>query len=170
MFVIAAPRVAEIRLGDAELFQNSKTNAVRALVTLTFTDGTTDAVSVRLPLTSKLHDALNNADTFLDVINAAGKQYFVAKALIASVELIEVPKASQLNMHRRSADRDRFDPYEVLGVAREAEPDAIRQAYHVKVKAYHPDRFSSLDLPREMKDYAAAMLVRINLAFEQVGS
>ncbi len=151
------------------MFQSGKTNAVRALVALTFMDGKTDTVSVRLTLTSKLSDALNNADLFLDVINAADKQYFVAKASIASIELIEVPKAAQLNMQRRSADRERFDPYQVLGIANDAAPDAIRQAYHVMVKAYHPDRFSSLDLPREMKDYAAAMLVRINLAYEQVG-
>lgn len=157
-------------MGGEGLFQNGKTNAVRALVALTFMDGKTDTVSVRLPLTSKLSDALNNADGFLDVMNGADKQYFVAKASLASVELIEVPKASQLNMQRRQSDRDRFDPYEVLGIAREAEADAIRQAYHLKVKAYHPDRFTSLDLPREMKDYAAAMLVRINLAYEQVGS
>ena len=151
------------------MFQSNKTNAVRALVALTFMDGKTDTVSVRLTLTSKLSDALNNADLFIDAVNAAGKQYFVAKAAIANVELIEVPKAAQLNMQRRSADRERFDPFDVLGVANDAGSDAIRQAYHAMVKAYHPDRFSALDLPREMKDYAAAMLVRINLAYEQVG-
>ena len=160
----------KIPAGDGLLFQNSKTNAVRALVALTLMDGKTDTVSVRLTLTSKLSDALNNADAFIDVINAAGKQYFVAKAAIASVELIEVPKAQQLNMQRRQGDREHFDPYEVLGVASDANAEAIRQAYHLMVKAYHPDRFSALDLPREMKDYAAAMLVRINLAYEQVGS
>ena len=151
------------------MFQSSKTNAIRALVAMTFTDGRTEMVSVRLPLTSKLNDALNSTDPFLDVVNGAGKQYFVAKSGVASVELIEVPKASQMNMQRRTGDREQFDPYTVLGVASDAESDSIRQAYHVMVKAYHPDRFSALDLPKEMKDYAAAMLVRINLAYEQVG-
>ena len=103
------------------MFQSSKTNAIRALVALTFADGRTDTVSVRLPLTSKLNDALNSTDAFLDVVNGAGKQYFVAKSSIASVELIEVPKASQLNMQRRTVDREQFDPYEVLGVASDAE-------------------------------------------------
>lgn len=151
------------------MFQSSKTNAIRALVAMTFTDGRTEMVSVRLPLTSKLNDALNSTDAFLDVVNGAGKQYFAAKSGIASVELIEVPKAGQMNMQRRTGDREQFDPYMVLGVASDAEQDTLRQAYHVMVKAYHPDRFSALELPKEMKDYAAAMLVRINLAYEQVG-
>ena len=149
------------------MFKSGST--ARALVALTFTDGRSETVSVRLPLSAKLHEALNNADAFLDVTNAAEKQYFVAKSSIARVELVEVPKASQMNLQRRATDRDRFDPYEVLGVSREASLDDIRQAYHAMVKTYHPDRFTAIDLPREMKDYAAAMVVRINLAYEQIG-
>ncbi|HET8725976.1 MAG TPA: J domain-containing protein [Alphaproteobacteria bacterium] len=34
----------------------------------------------------------------------------------------------------------RFDPYEVLGVARAAGPDAIKTAYRTKVRLSHPDR------------------------------
>ena len=151
------------------MFQSSKTNAIRALVAITLADGRSDTAAVRLTLTSKLKEALNSTDAFLDVVNGAGKQYFVAKSSIASVELIEVPKASQMNLQRRNGDREQFDPYQVLGIETGADQDIIRQAYHAKVKAYHPDRFSALDLPKEMKDYAAAMLVRINLAYEQIG-
>jgi hypothetical protein len=152
------------------LFQDSKTNNVRALVALTFMDGKTETVSVRLPLSSKLHDALNNGEAYLDVVNGAGKQFFLAKSAIARVELVEVPRANHMNLQRRAADNGGFDPYRVLGVANGAGADAIRQAYHVMIKSYHPDRFVALDLPKEMKDYAAAMLVRINLAYEQVGN
>jgi hypothetical protein len=35
---------------------------------------------------------------------------------------------------------------------------------------YHPDRYALLDIPQEMKDYAAAMQARINMAYEQIGS
>lgn len=152
------------------MFQNSKTNSVRALVTLTFSDGRSETVSVRLPLSSKLHEALNNSDTFLDVVNGEGQQYFLAKSAIVRVELLEVPKANQLNLLRRASDNGGFDPYQVLGVARAADAESIRQAYHAMIKTYHPDRFAGIDLPREMKDYAAAMIVRLNLAFEQIGS
>ena len=151
------------------MFESGKHTA-RTLIALTFTDGRTETVSVRLGLTAKLHDALNNGDAFLDVVNAADKQYFVAKSGILKVELVEVPKASQMNLQRRASDRDRFDPWDVLGVAQGADGETIRQAYHAKIRAYHPDRLAGLDLPREMKDYAAAMVVRINLAYEQIGA
>lgn len=152
------------------MFQSNKTNNVRALVALTFADGRTETVSVRLTLTSKLNDALNNAEAYIDVVNAAGKQFFLSKAAIARVELVEVPRADHMNLQRRVSDNEGFDPYKVLGVTRDADAEAIRQAYHVMVKAYHPDRFAAIDLPKEMKDYAAAMVVRINLAFEQIGN
>lgn len=151
------------------MFQGGKSQSARALVAVTFVDGRTETLSVRLPLTAKLHDALNNGDTFLDVTNSAEKQYFLAKSQIARVELVEVPKASHMNLQRRATDRDRFNPYQVLGVADDAGPEAIRQGYLAMIKAYHPDRFSSIDLPKEMRDYTAAMVVRINLAYEQIG-
>lgn len=154
---------------EADVFQGGKSNSARALVALTFADGRSETVSVRLPLTAKLNDALNNGEAYLDVVNAAEKQYFLAKSQIVRVELVEVPRASHLNLQRRAADRDRFDPYEVLGVAKDAGSEAIRQAYHAMIKTYHPDRFSAFDLPREMRDYTVAMVVRINLAYEQIG-
>ena len=152
------------------MFENNKANNVRALVALTWQDGAVESLSVRLPLSSKLNEALNNAELFLDVMNAEGKQSFVAKSLIARVELIEVPRANQINLQRRNSDNTPFDPYAVLGVAKGSDPAAIRQAYHAMVKKYHPDRFLNVEMPKEMSDYAAAMLVRINLAFEQIGN
>jgi hypothetical protein len=151
------------------MFETAKQTA-RTLIALTYTDGRKETVSVRLGLTAKLADALNGGDAFLDVINAADRQYFVAKTSILRVELVDVPKTSQMNMQRRAGDRDRFDPWEILGIAEGTPAEAIRSAYHAKIKAYHPDRLAGLDLPKEMKDYAAAMVVRINLAYEQIGA
>jgi hypothetical protein len=151
------------------MFETAKQTA-RTLIALTYTDGRKETVSVRLGLTAKLADALNGGDAFLDVINAADRQYFVAKTSILRVELVDVPKTSQMNMQRRAGDRDRFDPWEILGIPEGTPAEAIRSAYHAKIKAYHPDRLAGIDLPKEMKDYAAAMVVRINLAYEQIGA
>ena len=150
------------------MFDNK--NSVRALVAITLTDGSVDNCTVKLTLSSKLGDALNNADQFLDVLNSEGKQSYLSKSSIARVELIEVPRANQINLQRRAGDNAAFDPYAVLGVAKGSDAAAIRSAYHAMAKKYHPDRFLNIDLPKEMADYAAAMLVRINLAYEQVGS
>lgn len=150
------------------MFENK--NSVRALVAITRTDGTVESCTVKLTLSSKLADALNNADQFIDVLNAEGKQSFIAKSSIARIELIEVPRANQINLQRRAADNAAFDPYAVLDVAKGSDATAIRSAYHAMAKKYHPDRFLNLEMPKEMSDYAAAMLVRINLAFEQIGN
>ena len=147
-----------------------KSNQVRALIAVTRKDGVVESYSVKLSLSGKLHETLNHPDRFLDVTNAEGKQSFLAKDEIARVELIEVPRANQMNLQRRATDVSSFDPYAVLGAERGANAAAIRSAYHSQAKRYHPDRFQNIDLPKEMADYAAAMLVRINLAFEQIGS
>ena len=147
----------------------SKAKSNRALVSVTLTGGEVMTVSVRLPLTSKLNDAVNGAEPFLDVLEGDGRQSFIAKHSIRRIELIDVPKINQMNQLRRNSDRTVFDPYTVLGVERSAGQPDIRQAYLQMVRKYHPDRFATFELPKEMTEYAAAMLVRVNLAHEHLG-
>lgn len=144
-------------------------NVSRALVALTMADGSVETFSVRLPLSNKINDALNSPDQFLDVLDAAGDQLFIAKADVKQVRLVDVPKANQLNLNRRSSDRAAFDPYAVLKIKKDSSIEEIKKAYHALTRLYHPDRVSSLELPPEMVGYARAMQVRINLAYEQIG-
>ena len=148
------------------MFQSSNTTQ-RALLTLHLTSGTRQVASIKLPLSGKLNEAMNNADHFLDVIAGDGQQQFIAKHAIEKAEVIDPPKA-KLNQQRRAADGNYFDPHAVLGITSAATKDEMRQAYIVLVKAYHPDRFANMDLPAEMKDYAAAMQARINMAYDQL--
>ena len=153
------------------MFDNSSKSGTvnRALVALSLSGGTVINVSVKLPLSNKIADALNNADQFLDIITMDGDQMFISKAEVKQARLVDVPKASQLNFYRRASDRATFDPYTVLKVAKDASADEIRDAYHRLTKLYHPDRLATFDLPPEMQDYARVMQVRINLAYEQIG-
>jgi DnaJ-domain-containing protein 1 len=144
-------------------------NVSRALVALTLADGTVLNASVKLSMSNKIGDALNNADQFLDIITMEGDQMFISKADIRQARLVDVPKASQLNFYRRSSDRAIFDPYAVLKVDKNASSDEIKQAYHKMTKLYHPDRLATFDLPVEIHEYAKVMQVRINLAYEQIG-
>lgn len=149
--------------------QSTKTGN-RALVSLTMADGTAQTVNMRLPLSGKLADALNNSDLFLDVLGNDGDQFFLAKADVRKVKLVDVPKANQLNMQRRNSDRSQFDPFQILKIEKGADGPSVKQAYHAMVRLYHPDRYANMELPEEMKSYAAAMLVRVNLAYEQLSS
>ena len=142
----------------------------RTPVFVTQTDGAVVTVSIRLPLSNRLGDALNNGDAFLDAVSPSGQQLFISKATIRSVRSANVPKADQLDPDGRNPGAASFDPYAVLKVSKEASPEEIRQAYHRMARLYHPDRIASFELPAEVMDYVRAMLVRINLAFEQIGS
>ena len=151
------------------MFNGRDDKNARTPVFLTLTDGAVLTVSVRMPLSNRLGDALNNADTFLDALAPSGQQQFIAKTAIRSVRSANVPKTDHLDSVARAPGTPSFDPYAVLKVAKDASPEEVRQAYHRMAKLYHPDRISSFDLPEEVMDYVRAMLVRINLAFEQIG-
>ena len=148
------------------MFQSSD-NAQRSLVTLHFSNGSKAVASLRLSMAGKLSEVLNNQDRFLDVITSDGQQQYVSKSSVLKVEIVDPPKA-RLNQQRRNSDRSQFDPHAILGVSNSTGKDEMRSAYIQLVKSYHPDRFANLDLPQEMKDYAAAMQARINMAYDQL--
>jgi preprotein translocase subunit Sec63 len=55
-----------------------------------------------------------------------------------------------------------FDPFEVLGIRRDASPEQIRAAYREQVARYHPDKHRG----NPLEELAAAKLVAINRAYE----
>ena len=152
------------------MFNGRDDNTARTAVFLTLTDNQVVTVSIRLPLSKRLADALNNDDVFLDAITPSGQQQFIAKSTIKLVRSANVPRADQLDTEGRAPGTPAFDPYAVLKVTRDATPEDIKLAYHRMARLYHPDRIASYELPEEVKDYVRTMLVRINLAFEQIGS
>ena len=57
-----------------------------------------------------------------------------------------------------------FDPYEVLGVPRDAGQDQIREAYHRASQQYHPDKVAHLG--EELQELAARKFLDIQKAWE----
>lgn len=149
------------------MFPTLNNNPQRMLVALVFDNGQKMMASIKLPNSGKLADALNGPEHFLDLITAEGQQIFKAKSTIHQVAPADAPPA-KLNQQRRTSDRAPFNPYAVLGVDKNTPGEQLRAAYVALAKAYHPDRFASLDLPAEMKEYASAMQARINLAYQQL--
>ena len=58
------------------------------------------------------------------------------------------------------------DPYAVLGVARDADDEAVRAAYRRLIAQHHPDRIGDADL--SARAAAEGEAARINAAYEQI--
>lgn len=57
-----------------------------------------------------------------------------------------------------------MDPYEELGVARDASAETIRQAYRELIKRYHPDRHRG----NPLVELAEEKVKRLNLAYHMI--
>ena len=57
-----------------------------------------------------------------------------------------------------------MNPYEVLGVSRDADEETIKKAYKELVKKYHPDRY----INSPMADMASEKMKEINMAYDML--
>jgi hypothetical protein len=117
-------------------------------------------------LTGNLVDHLGKPLLFVEFERNDGCYMLIAKASIASVTPIEVPRAESLTQRLPTADR--FDPYAVLGLAPGARPGEISAAYRALARKYHPDIYAGLDAPPQVIDYVSAMFRRITLAYSEI--
>ena len=63
---------------------------------------------------------------------------------------------------------DDADPYEILGVDRDAEDDEIKSAYRDLIRKNHPDLLMAEGLPQEMIDVANEKVAHINDAYDRI--
>jgi DnaJ-like protein len=135
-------------------------NAVPAEVT--FADGTLAKGKLLVAMGKTVADALNGPGAFIEFEPYGGERSYLAKAQLASVKLVGVPRSP--NLQARLVDIDGFDPHRILGVMAGASREELRSAYFAMAKTYHPDRYATAELPAEVRDYLAAMARRINAA------
>lgn len=152
--------------GDRPMFERNRVDLPEASavpVEAAFADGTASGGKIFVPAGRTVADALNGAGGFIEFEPYGGARRFVAKAQLASVTPLSVPKVP--DFAARLADCDGFDPYRVLGVRAGASREEVRAAYFALAKAYHPDRYAAAELPTEVRDYLASMARRINAAY-----
>ena len=131
-------------------------------VEATFADGSVVRGKLLVTTTKSIGDVLNGGGAFLEFEPYGGERSYIAKAQIASIKMLGVPKLPNLNA--RLKDYDGFDPYAVLGIKPGATREDIRQAYFALAKTYHPDRYATAELPTEVIEYLFAMARRVNAA------
>ena len=110
-----------------------------------------------------VYDVLNGDSHFLDFETYKGERSLIARTTIRTIKIVNVQP--QPNLKGRVRENETFDPYLVLGLEQDASFDAVRASYLKLSKIYHPDRFTGLDLPSEVRDYLSIMARRVNAAF-----
>ena len=115
---------------------------------------------------SSLIELMNGERAFLEFETYDGEPVVIAKSSVQQILPVEAPDAVELDHSMLQIDR--FDPFAILGVTREADSETVREAYRDMVKLYHPDRYAGLELPREVLNYMASVSKRINAAFTAV--
>jgi DnaJ like chaperone protein len=60
------------------------------------------------------------------------------------------------------------DPYDILGVTRDASDAEIHAAYRRAVASVHPDHIQSLGLPEEFVHLATRRAMAINSAYDKI--
>jgi DnaJ domain len=130
---------------------------------ITLNDGSVHKGKFIVSAARSIYDVLNGETKFLEFETFTGERSLIAKANLASISIVTVPTAAGLRS--KLADGD-FDPHAVLGVSRDSSWDDVRHAYLKLSKIYHPDLYSNVALPAEVKDYLAAMARRINAAYK----
>lgn len=130
---------------------------------LTLSDGEVLAGHFIISASRAFSDVLNGEAQFFEFEPFNGERRFIAKSAIRSVKLLQVGSAAGLATRRPVEGA--FDPYTTLGLKADAEWDDIRHAYLRLAKTYHADRFASVDLPAEVRDYLQAMSRRVNAAY-----
>jgi DnaJ domain len=148
------------------MFERAKTENVPDLTAMpveaAFADGTVVRGKLLVPTTKTMSEVLNGPGAFFEFEPYGGERTYVAKAQLASIKLLGVPKLP--NLKARLRDLDGFDPFSVLGVTAGATREEIRGAYIALAKSYHPDRYATAELPSEVIEYLFAMARRINAA------
>ena len=119
-----------------------------------------------LPPGRTLTDVLNSAATFVEFQPVNGERMFIAKSALRSVTPSNVPPLPDL--WAGSTQGAGFDPNVILGIDADTTREHAREAYLRLAKTYHPDRYAAADLPREVRDYLAVMVRRINAAHDAV--
>ncbi|MGB0681684.1 MAG: TerB family tellurite resistance protein [Magnetovibrionaceae bacterium] len=69
---------------------------------------------------------------------------------------------------RSTSSTDGPDPYDVLGVSRTDDNDAIKAAYRKLVRENHPDKLMAEGVPAEFIEMANEKLAAINVAYDTI--
>jgi DnaJ like chaperone protein len=65
---------------------------------------------------------------------------------------------------------DAADPYTILGIAHDADDDAVKSAYRKLVRENHPDTLIAQGMPEEFVEVANEKLATVNAAYDKISA
>ena len=133
-------------------------------VILRLQDGRSMSGNILIAMSSDLPRTLNGEGCFIEFETVNGDRSFIAKMSICEAIPNEIPKVRKLETGTDS-DQD-FNPYRILKIAPGSDIKTVRDAFVSRARLYHPDRFSTVELPEEMARYAQNMSRLINAAYK----
>ncbi|MGI9374194.1 MAG: J domain-containing protein [Hyphomicrobiales bacterium] len=136
-------------------------------VRLTLQDGTEELVNITTGAHQSLGGLFNGPDMFIEIEDGAGVSRLLSKTSIVSVTAVAAPRTDQLQ-RRLKQKTGTFNPYDILDVPKGADTATLQKAYREKASLYHPDRYASMELPKEMNAYIDAMARQVNMAWEEI--
>lgn len=143
---------------------NHSTHQSAVPAEITLTDGEVLAGHFLISAARAITDVLNGESAFIEFEPFNSPKRFIAKHALREVKLMDVGNGATLENRRAMVGE--FDPLTALGLKRDAEWDEVREAYLRLARTYHPDRFSSVELPAEVREYLAQMARRVNAAYK----
>ena len=89
---------------------------------------------------------------------------------VATGDTREEAEANMREAIRFHLEGHREDPWQVLGVPRDAPLETVRARWRELVRAHHPDKVIARGLPPETVNLANARIAAINRAWEEISA
>jgi DnaJ like chaperone protein len=90
-------------------------------------------------------------------------QYLEGVARIFGLE-----ESAWLRVKAANMGPDAEDPYQILGVAHDADEKTVKAAYRKLIRENHPDRLVAEGMPQEFVELANEKMAKINAAYDRV--
>ncbi len=103
------------------------------------------------------------------IAHADGKIHPAEQKFMQDVAAIfELDQAAFERATATRFDADDADPYQIVGVSRDATDEQIKATYRKLVRENHPDRLMAQGVPEEFIDVANRKLADINAAYDRI--
>jgi DnaJ like chaperone protein len=143
-------------------------------------DGARQTAEGYEPFAEKLAEAFADNRTVLEDVLASLHQIALADGPINAAERRFIDEvARRMGMSERERERarsggsarprpDEPDPYEVLGVARDATDEEVRAAWRRLMRENHPDTLASRNVPPRFIEHVTRRVAEINNAWTRI--